>query len=64
MKHRGVRLHRIRDFKQYWFNSIPPTSQAGSGMSWPCGDCVGPVDPRPRGEEGNNKEEDKGSGLP
>ena len=27
-KHRGVRFHRIRDFKQYYFNSIPPTSQS------------------------------------
>ena len=26
MKHRGVRLHRVRDFKQCNFNSIPPTS--------------------------------------
>ena len=27
MKNRGVRFHRIRDFEQYYFNSIPPTSQ-------------------------------------
>ena len=27
VKHRGVRFRRIRDFKQYCFNSIPPTSQ-------------------------------------
>ena len=27
VKHRGVRFHRIRDLKQYYFNSIPPTSQ-------------------------------------
>ena len=27
MKQRGVRFHRTRDFKQYNFNSIPPTSQ-------------------------------------
>ena len=26
IKNRGVRFHRIRDFKQYYFNSIPPTS--------------------------------------
>ena len=25
-KHRGVWFHRIRDFKQYYFNRIPPTS--------------------------------------
>ena len=24
---RGVRFHLIRDFKQYYFNSIPPTTQ-------------------------------------
>ena len=23
----SVRFHRIRDFKQYYFNSVPPTSQ-------------------------------------
>ena len=27
VKHRGVWFHRIRDFKQYYFNSILPTSQ-------------------------------------
>ena len=27
VKNRGVRFHRIRDFKQYYFNSIRPTSQ-------------------------------------
>ena len=27
VKHRGVRFRRIRDFKQYYSNSIPPTSQ-------------------------------------
>ena len=27
VKHRGVRFHRIRDFKLYYFNSVPPTSQ-------------------------------------
>ena len=26
VKHRGVRFHRVRDFKQYYFNSTPPTS--------------------------------------
>ena len=26
VKNRGVRFHRIRDFKQYYLNSIPPTS--------------------------------------
>ena len=26
VKHRGVWFHRIRDFKHYYFNSIPPTS--------------------------------------
>ena len=26
VKNRWVRFHRIRDFKQYYFNSIPPTS--------------------------------------
>ena len=26
VKHSGVRFYRIRDFKQYYFNSIPPTS--------------------------------------
>ena len=29
MTNRGVRFHRIRDFKQYCFNGIPPTSQYG-----------------------------------
>ena len=28
-KKRGVRFHRIRDFKQYYFISIPPTFQRG-----------------------------------
>ena len=27
VKHRRVRFHRIRDFKQYYFGSIPPTSR-------------------------------------
>ena len=27
-KKQGVRFHRIRDVKQYYFNSIPPTSQS------------------------------------
>ena len=27
-KQQGVRFHRIRDFKQYYFNSIPTTSQS------------------------------------
>ena len=27
VKHRGMWFHRIRDIKQYYFNSIPPTSQ-------------------------------------
>ena len=26
VKHKGVRFHRVRDFKQSYFNSIPPTS--------------------------------------
>ena len=26
VKNRGLRFHRIRDFKQCYFNSIPPTS--------------------------------------
>ena len=26
VKNIGVRFHRFRDFKQYYFNSIPPTS--------------------------------------
>ena len=26
VKNRGVRFHRTRDFKQHYFNSIPPTS--------------------------------------
>ena len=25
VKNRGVRFHRVRDFQQYYFNSIPPT---------------------------------------
>ena len=28
VKHRGVRFRRTRDFKQYYFNSIPPTSHS------------------------------------
>ena len=27
VKHKGARFHRSRDFKQYYFSSIPPTSQ-------------------------------------
>ena len=30
-EHRGVRFKRIRDFKQYYFNSVPPTSRSGGG---------------------------------
>ena len=30
VKHRGVQFHRIRDFGQYNFNSIVPTSHVGS----------------------------------
>ena len=30
-KHRGVRFRRIRDFEQYYFNSIPPTSHYCNG---------------------------------
>ena len=26
VKHGGVHIHRIRDFKRYYFNCIPPTS--------------------------------------
>ena len=26
VKTRGERVHRIRDFKEYYFNSVPPTS--------------------------------------
>ena len=29
VERRGVRFHRIRDFKQYYFNCIPPTSHCG-----------------------------------
>ena len=34
-ENRGARFHRVRDFKQPYFNSIPPTSQAGR-MYRPC----------------------------
>ena len=30
VKHRGVRFHRIRDFKQYYFNGIPPTPHSSA----------------------------------
>ena len=30
VKRRGVLFHRIRDLKQYLFNSIPPTSHRGT----------------------------------
>ena len=33
VKHRGVRFHRIRDFKQYCLNSIPPTSHYSSSFA-------------------------------
>ena len=33
VKNRRVRLHRIQGFKQYCFNSIPPTSQRRSSPS-------------------------------
>ena len=33
VKRRGVRFHRIRDFKQYYFNSTPPTSQVWNRIS-------------------------------
>ena len=33
VKHRGVRFHRIRDFKLYGFNSIPPTSSFSHPLS-------------------------------
>ena len=26
VKHRGVRFHRVRDVKQHYFSSVPPTS--------------------------------------
>ena len=29
-ENRAVRFHRIRDFKQYYFNSIPPTPSVAS----------------------------------
>ena len=32
----GVRFHRIRDFKQYYFNSIPPASH----LSIPSHNCI------------------------
>ena len=35
LKRRGVRFHRIRDLKQYNFNSIPPTSQSWVGARTP-----------------------------
>ena len=31
VKDRGVQFHRIRDLKQYYFNSIPPTSHVSRG---------------------------------
>ena len=31
VKHGGVRFHRIRDFKRYHFDSIPPANLSGQG---------------------------------
>ena len=38
VKHRGLRFHQIRDFKQYYFNSVPPTSHLGKcrARALPC----------------------------
>ena len=35
-KHRGVRFHRIRDFKQHCFISIPPTSHHNASRVSSC----------------------------
>ena len=35
-KIRGVRFHRIREFKQYYFNSVPPTSRCCSAARGYC----------------------------
>ena len=35
VNNRGVRFHRIRDVKHYYFNSILPTSHSrGAGLGW------------------------------
>ena len=36
VKHRGVRFHRIYKFKQYYFNSIPPTSHLSLHIVFVC----------------------------
>ena len=40
MNNRGVRFHRVRDFKQYCFNSIPPTSQFIRGNCLSSATCL------------------------
>ena len=35
VKNRGAWFHRIRDIKQYYFNSVPPTSQSGAMRGGP-----------------------------
>ena len=42
MKNRGVRIHRMRNFKQYYFNSIAPTSQSGNPQALDLTSCPCP----------------------